>query len=189
MKYAKNINGTVKNYGDLKRLGDYKNYLTFWKQPINIHNAEGFYEVVKPFITKYQKLIVLIPSDLINKKYIHRIYDFKQKEIDDYNQSELDNDDSSLKYSKRQSDGQQQFKQFINYIIRDKNITPNPLITPQQALNVILNFNEGMQFLKDGFQEATKTTINSLNPANQYETDLQILIVDKLTNYINQNPL
>lgn len=186
MKYAKNENGTVKNYGDLKQLGNYKHYTTFWKALESVKNSEGFYEIQTPTPTKYQRVLGLIPSDLVGNKWVYRYYDMTQDEKDEVDQAELDMDTSAQKYSTRVNDGQVQYKRFVDKIIRDKDATT---ITPQEALQVIMNFNEGMQFLKDGFQEATKSTVNSLTPANQYETDLQTLIIDKLTEYINENPL
>ena len=189
MNYAKTENSIVKKYGNLKSLGDYKNYLTFWKHPVATHNSEDFFEVVSPSTTKYERLIGLIPGDFANDQFTHRIYSMNQDEIDAVDQAELDNDTSANKYSTRVNDGQIQYKRFVDKIIRDKDITPNPPITPQEALAAITNFNEGMQFLKDGFQEATKQIINGLTPANQYETDLKDLIVDKLTQYISDKPL
>ena len=186
MKYAKIENGTVRNYGNLKSLGDYKNYLTFWRHPVATHNSEGFYEVISPSITQYQRLLPLIPSDFANDVFTQRIYDMNQDEIDVVDQANLDSDTSASKYSLRVSDGQTQYKRFVDKIIRDKDAST---ITGQEALAVIVNFNEGMQFLKDGFQEACKQVINGITPSNQYETDLQALIISKLTSYIQDNPL
>ena len=184
MKYAKQVNGTVRKYGVLPLT--FENILNFRKADIQTINNKGFYEVIEPVITQYQRLIPLEVGDFSNSVWTHRIYDFTQQEIDDFDQAQLDSDSSAEKYSTRISDGQTQYKRFVDKIIRDKD---NSVITGGQALNVILNFNEGMQYLKDGFQEATKNVVQAIAPANQYEIDLQTLIINKLTDYINDNPL
>jgi hypothetical protein len=50
---------------------------------LEIQQSEGFYEVVEAVIGANQELIPLIASDLIGSKYVERIRDFSQQEIDD----------------------------------------------------------------------------------------------------------
>ena len=90
MTYAKEENGQVRNMGNVPV--QYKNHLTFRKTTIEVKNSEGFYEVVEPIITEYQRLINLEPSDLSNDLYTHRVYDFTQQEIDDYDEQQEENE-------------------------------------------------------------------------------------------------
>ncbi len=178
MKYAKNENGTVKNYGDLKRLGDYKNYLTFWKQPIEVHNSEGFFEVVKPSITNYQRHIGLIPSDFANKKYTHRLYHFTQDEIDDYDQKQLDQDQSSQFFQNRKLDGEVLIDRFSAFIYR-KHVEDNVPIG--QIIVALEFFYDALTPLKWGYFELSIKRLNALQSPNQQITDLKTLIIANVT--------
>ncbi len=178
MKYAKNENGTVRNYGDLKRLGDYKNYLTFWKQPIAIHNEEGFYEVVSPSITNYQRLIPLIPIDLAGTQYTHRIYNFNAQERTDYDQRQLDKDQSAQFFQQRKSEGEVLIDRFSAFIYR-KHVEDNVPIN--EIIFALEFFYDAIQPLKDGYFELAIKRLNVLTSTNQDILDLKAQIITQIT--------
>ena len=83
MKYAKNINGTVRVYATLPKT--YENIINFQKAEIETINSKGFYELVEPILTQYQRAETLLVSDLIGTQFIQRVYNFTQAEIDALN--------------------------------------------------------------------------------------------------------
>ena len=83
MKYAKNINGTVRVYATLPKT--YENIINFQKADIETINDKGFYEVVEQILTQYQRAEPLLVSDFANNKFIQRVYNFTQAEIDALN--------------------------------------------------------------------------------------------------------
>ena len=83
MKYAKIENGTVRVYATLPKT--YENIINFQKSDIETINSKGFYEIVEPILTQYQRVEHLLPSDLVGTQFIQRVYNFTQAEIDALN--------------------------------------------------------------------------------------------------------
>ena len=83
MKYAKIENGTVRVYATLPKT--YENIINFQKAEIETINSKGFYELVEPILTQYQRAETLLVSDFANNKFTQRVYNFTQAEIDALN--------------------------------------------------------------------------------------------------------
>jgi len=116
MKYAKNINGTVRVYATLPKT--YENIINFQKAEIETINSKGFYELVEPIITQYQRVEPLLVSDVANNKFIQRVYNFTHDEKDAYEKSKEDSDASAQKVSNFKADGQTEHKRIWDKIMR-----------------------------------------------------------------------
>jgi len=109
-------------------------YPKVWGQSINIKRtaeewkAYGFYPVVEPPTSEYQSLINLEPSDFDSQEeiFVHRIYNYTAEEIQEVDQSILDNDIYSQECIAEEEDGRRFFrriKALIKRRVADNTIT------------------------------------------------------------------
>lgn len=192
MKKAHNKNGTVKIMNRLPEKWTKEN----GQDIINFRSAtEAELEALEIFdvqldpiteIQRYKNSLVPGDFDAVNKVWIMPIVDFTQEEIDRHEEQQLDQDESATKFQNRISDGTQQFKRFIDIVIRNKD---NGTINGQEALATITLFDPALQHLKDGLHELSKQKVNQLNPVEPFDVNLKTKIKNFLTNYINENPL
>ena len=116
MKYAKIENGTVRVYATLPKT--YENIINFQKADIETINSKGFYELVEPILTQYQRAETLLVSDLVGTQFIQRVYNFTQAEIDAHEKSKEDNDASAQKVSNFKANGQREHKRIWDRIMQ-----------------------------------------------------------------------
>lgn len=186
MNYSKIENNKVVNYGNLKQLGDYKNYLSFWKHPVAIHNKENFFKVNRPEITATQRLLPLLPSSLKNKEFTHRIEDFTQEEIDtkDLQDAEnaLNSDTSSQFFENRKMLGTELIDKFNKHIYR-KHVVEG--VSLPQVLKALETFFDALLPLSQGLFELSIKRLNALELPNQQLIDLKdeaILKIEAIKN-------
>jgi hypothetical protein len=162
---AKNKNGTVVIYSTLPT------YYVLNGTPINLHSlaqnpanlstieAEGFYDVVVPSITVYQRLEPLIPTDFDtpSKTWIQRVYDFTAQEIIDYDNQVIDNAIDS-NFNQQETNGQDAARALRRYIQRQFN---DAVITETQYENIEDSLTPVHNWLQRGRVQRAKNYFNS----------------------------
>jgi len=183
---ARKENNIIKVYNSLPKRweGVTGNYENFKKASNEIHIAEGFLDLIRPNKTEYQRYGEILDKDTY---FEYDVIDFTQEEIEEYDQNQLDQDESANKYTKRVQDGKKQYKRFVDLVIREKD--NNPDYKGSDALTTILLFNDALQYLKDGLQEVSRSLVKDLEPTEDFDIELKDKIKDKLNNYIDNNPL
>ena len=180
MKYAKLVNGTVRKYGVLPNT--YENVINFRKASEQTKNSKGFFEVIEPSITQYQRLIPLDATDFSANKFEHRIYDFTQNEIDTLIQKNEDEDSVAVKNEKRKKDGEILHMRFWNKIERhleNGDISQNLY----DALSIQL-WDEVLP-IKFGAWKIAKARVDIIpEPANAKALEILNFIKNKINDYI-----
>jgi tRNA(Ser,Leu) C12 N-acetylase TAN1 len=184
MIFAKNINNTVRTYNSLPtnyEINGIRHNLRVL--PIETVNAEGFYEVVIPTITQYQRLENLIPSDLVGNQWIQRVYNFTQQEIDDYDQEQIDNAIDAI-VNTYEADGRAFFVK-LRRKIREYYDDGN--ITQAQYKNIRTSLQPVIQPLRYGDWDVAQDEINAISrPAGQMGV-LYDFLKNKIDQYIIDN--
>ncbi len=183
------INGQIKVYNILPREWNTEsgvkilNFRTAATEQ-NLYDL-GFRDFIRPAITNYQKYGILLPEHLTNDVYIYPIIDFTQKEIDVYNQQQLDNDSSALKLFTYKDEGQLWNKRIWDRIMReydDGNITNN------QFEGISITLFDALLPLELGLWKVAKSKVDAITPPSN-ATLLAILnkVKEIIDNYITQN--
>ena len=178
MKYAKIENGTVKIFNILPRI--YKNIINFKKADIETINAKGFYELVIPIITEYQRLLPLEVTDLVDDKFTQRVEDFTQAEIDEYNEN---------KETQTIRELLQQFENDGNTFYNDvkllvKKHHTKGTITDAQFKSIRVVLEPALRPLKLGDWDIAQDNINAINRPSGTLAPLYDFVKDKIDNYL-----
>lgn len=177
MKYAKIENGKVRVYSTLPR--HFENITNFRYQDIDTINSKDFFEVVIPNITEYQILEPLIVSDKVNTQFIQRFRDFTQEEIDNYDQNQLDSDDSSQWLQNRKERGNQIYTRVDAFAKRN--------YTKPKTISIQEFFYDAVDPLLNGKMELARKRINALPtplPDNAHEA-VKTKYIDKIVNFLD----
>ena len=179
MTYAKIENGTVKIFNILPII--YKNIINFKKADIETINAKGFYEVVVPTITQYQRLEPLEVADLIGNQFIQRVYDFTQAEIDAYDEQQ-ENQTVQQLLDQFEADGNEFYREVA--VLVKKNYD-NGTITQTQykAIRVVLE--PALRPLKLGDFDIAQDNINAINRPSGTLAPLYDFVKNKIDNYLS----
>ena len=184
MIYAKNNNGTIRVYGSLPTdypINGIRHNLSVL--PIEIINSEGFFEVIIPSITQYQRLEPLQVSDFNGTQWIQRVYDFTAQEIADYDDQLIENQALSL-LQQRESEG-------INFI--NKTVTAikrrydEGNLTQTQYKNIRTSLEPVIRFLKLGDWDLAQDTINGISRPSGQMGILYDFLKNKIDEYVLNN--
>jgi len=180
MRYAKIENGTVNIFNILPRI--YKNIINFKKADIETINAKGFYEVVIPTITQYQRVLPLEITDLIGTQFIQRVYDFTQAEIDAYN-LEQENRPILELLQQFESDG----NTFYNDVkLMVKKHHTKGTITDAQYKAIRVTLEPALRPLKLGDFDIAQDNLNAIpRPTNAKLAILYDFVKNKIDNYLS----
>ena len=184
MIYAKNENGTVRIYRALPtnyKINNIRHNLSVL--PIETINEQGFYELIVPAITTYQRLEPLIPSDFNGTQWIQRVYDFTAQEIADYDDQQIETQTLST-LQQRESDA----TDFINKVVTAvKRRFDEGNLTQAQYKNIRTSLEPVIRFLKLGDWDLAQDTINGISrPAGQMGT-LYDFLKNKIDQYVTDN--
>ena len=153
---AKLENGTIRLYGSLPTdypINGIRHNLSVL--PIEIINTEGFFEVITPSITQYQRLEPLIPSDFDGTQWIQRVYNFTAQEIADYDDEQIENQTLST-LQQREIDA----NDFINKLVTSiKRRFDEGNLTQNQYKNIRTSLEPVVRFLKLGDWDIAQDTI------------------------------
>jgi hypothetical protein len=184
MIYARNENGTVRTYNVLSNNYDINGVRhNLSVLPIETINSEGFYELIKPTITQYQRLEPLLPSDLVGNQYIQRVYNFTAQEIIDYDEAQIDNSiDNDLDI--KQQDGEQFFikvRRKVRRFYNDGNITKVQYETIRISLQPVI------QPLRYGDWDIAQNVINGISRPSGQMGLLYDFLKNKIDIYVSTN--
>jgi len=178
MTYAKIENGTVKTKS-LPRI--YEIIINFIKADIATINSKGFYEVVIPTITQYQRLIPLEVTDLVGNQFIQRVYDFTQAEIDAYDEQQETQTVQQL-LDTFETDGIEFYREVA--VLVKKNYD-NGTITETQYKAVRVTLEPALRPLKLGDFDIAQDNINAITRPNGILGQLYDFVKNKIDNYLN----
>ena len=187
MKYGKEINGEVKIFSDQSTL--FKNYEingirhNLSVLPIETKNAEGFFELVQPTITVYQRLIDLELGDLVGNQWIQRVYDFTAQEIADYDDAQIENQALQL-IQQRESDGNAFFYKVVTAIKRRYD---EGNLTNAQYKNIRSSLKDVLLPLKFGDWDLAQDAINAINRPSGAMGVLYDFLKNKIDSYVLDN--
>lgn len=182
---AKLENGTVKIYNLLPTV--YENIINFRKSSIEVQQEKGFFDVVEPVKTVYQRYGGLLPEhfDSGGKVWIKVIVDFSQQEIDTYDEQQLDSDESAIEDQQFTSDGEQLYRR-IRYEVRRR--YKNNVITEVQFNLIKKSLRPAVLPLKDGDWDIAKELVDALTePANAQLLAILNVVKNKIDTYILEN--
>ena len=153
------------------------------KLPVGIQEDEGFYEVIVPTITQYQRLEDLIPSDFNGTNWVQRVYDFTAQEVIDYDELQIENA-ISQDLNTKQQDGETFFVQVRNKIRRfynDGNINQTQYKSIRTSLQPVL------QPLRYGDWDVAQDNINAISRPSGQLGNLYDFLKNKIDTYIIDN--
>ena len=182
MKYAKNINGTVRVYATLPKT--YENIINFQKADIETINSKGFYELVEPTLTQYQRAEPLLVSDFANNKFTQRVYNFTQAEIDAHNEQKLDSDSSASKLSNHKSDGQLALKRIWDKIVR---LNDNGQLTSNQFNTISNLLFDAVLPLELGLWKVAQSRVDSLPSGTGILATIRTTVKSIIDDYVIAN--
>lgn len=163
-QYATFKEGKIKVYNKLPKKWETSNG-TIW----NFRSADsatiysyGFRNIIQPTLTTYQKRDTIY-FDIANDVFTYAIKDFTQTEIERYNESELDSDNSATKEMKLENDGQQLYRKIKNRIRRKLN---KGRITKNQFNNIRRVLRPAILPLRTGDWDIVQENLNAIKPPN-----------------------
>ena len=179
---AININGKIKLYGKLPNV--WGNIINFSKSSEEVIKEKGFFDVIQPILTTYQKQGDIFFDD-INKIFTYTVIDFTQEEIERYDESKLDNDISAKKEMKYEDDGQRLYRKIKNRIRRKLD---NSTITLNQFNAIRRTLRPEILPLTTGDWDIAQENLNALTPPTNAKL-LAILnnIKGQVDDYITNN--
>ena len=184
MIFAKNDNGTIRIYRSLPTnypINGIRHNLSVL--PIETINTEGFYELIVPSITQYQRLESLIPSDFNGTQWIQRVYNFTAQEIADYDEQQIENQTLQL-IQQRESDGNAFFYKVVTAIKRRYD---EGNLTNAQYKNIRSSLKDVLLPLKFGDWDLAQDAINAINRPSGAMGVLYDFLKNKIDSYVLDN--
>ena len=184
MIYAKEINGQVSIFRALPtnyKINGIRHNLSVLS--IETINAEGFYELIVPTVTEYQRLEDLLPTDLVGTQYIQRVYTFDQDEIDA--KIEADAEQSALNIvSQRTRDGEDFFNKVATKVKRSYD---DGNINQSQFKNIRTSLKDVLLPLRFGDWDLAQDNINAVTRPSGQLGGLYDFLKNKIDQYVLDN--
>ena len=149
---------------------------------IDIHEADGFFDVIQPTILDTQKRgVIFFDVD----KFTYTVIDKTQQELDDEAQQAEDSDTSSNKHQQYKSDGIRDFDRAFALIHRRFD---NGTITGTQAKALAEGLNPSLEPLYKGQWRLVKIYLDAETPpSNTKLLEIFNLIKNKVDTYVSEN--
>ena len=151
------------------------------KLPTSVQNDEGFFNVIIPVITQYQRMETLLETDFNGSDWVYRIYNFNAQEIIDQDDKVIENT-ITQNLDKYQEDGEAFFKKIGNAIRRKYN---DGDISTAQYKGIRVSLQPALQPLRYGDWDIAQDNVNAITPpTNQKLLLIYNLIKDKIDIYV-----
>ena len=184
MIYAKEENGKVVVYNSLPKdypINGIRHNLSVL--PIGTVNEQGFYELIVPTISQYQRLEPLELSDFNGSQWVQRFSNFTAQEIADYDEQQLEIQARSV-VSQRETAGNELFYKVATVVKRrydEGNLTQN------QYKNIRTQLENVIRPLKLGDWDIAQDNINAISrPSGQMGT-LYDYLKNEIDTYVTNN--
>jgi len=152
--------------------------------PIETQQAEGFYNVIQPTVTQYQRLETLIASDFNGSEWVYRVYNFTAQEIIDFDNQQAENIITN-DLDAKERDGEKFFKELRNLVRKHYNLGN---ITGPQYKGIRTLLQPAIQPLRYGDWDLCQDNLNAITPpSNAKMLTLYNFIKNKVDSYINTN--
>ncbi len=176
------INGQIRVFNTLPKV--WNNTINFRASTESDLYALGFRDIVQPNLTQYQKRDTIY-MDTVNDVFTYAIKDFTQAEIDAYDQTQLDNDNSANKLLDYKSDGQLWNKRIWDRVMREYD---SGNLTNNQFEGISNTLFDALLPLELGLWKVAKSRLDVITPPTNTK---MLAILDKakqiINDYINEN--
>jgi len=186
-KYIKGVIGGIQQFS-LSRFprswnnGDKLQGANYETESDQTHEADGFYHIVKPVITEYQRLINLhFDIDV----FTYEKEEFSQEEKDTHDQNKLDSDPSAQKNQKYKSDGEIKHRRFWDFVMRNYD---EEKIDDAELEEISVTLYAPTAPLTLGFWKIAQSLVNDIQPSSNNKVNAAISKVKNgIDNYIIEN--
>lgn len=176
---ARTQDGNVKIYNKLpNEWNGVENVISHYFDRDDLHEQDGFFDVVEPPKTDSQKYATLTPADFNNetKVFTKVVVDKTPEEL----QIELDKDASAIKNEKYQVDGKREHKRFWDYVMRNFD---DDVIDDLELDEISTTLYLPTQPLVLGFWKIAKNIVADIEPSENGKVNFAI---NKVKNGIDQ---